>query len=314
MKLPALAELAKRSGDAANGQKLMTASLIGESQCLKCHMVRGIGGQIGPDLSMIGKKGSKENLFESILYPSKAIADQHVSWVVNTIDGQTITGLLVQETETTLTLRDANGKDYSIAARDVEKRTKSLVSLMPEGLVATLTEDELVDMVAYLTTLQTASLTPDSWAIAGPFPAPNDKELDHDFGPEKAPFAITAKFNAAGQEIGWRTVRSSGNGYFDLAAFHGPASPQSVSYLTRVIESPEDQDATIQLGTDDGCRLFVNGKLMFKHDRHEAATPSRDSIQVKLNKGLNTMMLKINNGNNPHGFYFTIEGIPELKK
>ena len=313
MKLPALAELAKRAGDATNGQKLMTASLTGEAQCLKCHMVRGIGGQIGPDLSMIGKKGSKENLFESILVPSKAIADQHVSWVVNTIDGQTITGLLVQETETTLTLRDANGKDYPIAAKDVEKKTKSLVSLMPEGLVATLTEDELVDMVAYLATLQTASLTPDSWSIVGPFPASGDKELDHDFGPEKGAFDIAAKFEAAGREIAWRTVRSSGTGYFDLAAFHGAAAPQSVSYLARTIESPEDQDATIQLGTDDGCRLFVNGKLAFGHERHEAATPGRDSVPVKLKKGANTVMLKINNGSNPHGFYFTILSGQELK-
>ena len=44
---------------------------------------------------MIGKKGSRENLFESILPPSKAIADQYVSWKIDTLDGQTITGLLV---------------------------------------------------------------------------------------------------------------------------------------------------------------------------------------------------------------------------
>ena len=197
--------------------------------------------------------------------------------------------------------------------KDVEKKTKSLVSLMPEGLVATLTEDELVDMVAYLATLQTASLTPDSFLIAGPFPATSDKELDHDFGPEKGAFDIAAKFEAAGREIAWRTVRSSGTGYFDLAAFHGAAAPQSVSYLARTIESPEDQDATVQLGTDDGCRLYINGKHVFGHERHEAATPGRDSVQVKLKKGPNTVMLKINNGSNPHGFYFTVLSGQELK-
>jgi putative heme-binding domain-containing protein len=131
----------------------MAKSLTGEAQCLKCHTVRGVGGQIGPDLSLIGKKGSRENLFESILYPSKAIADQYVSWQVETDDGQTITGLLVRETETTLTLRDANGKDYTLPAKGTSRR-KSLQSIMPEGLVATLTEDELVDLVEYLLTLQ----------------------------------------------------------------------------------------------------------------------------------------------------------------
>ena len=59
--------------------------------------------------------------------------------------------------------------------------------------------------------------------------------------------------------------------------------------------------------------VFVNGKLAFGHERHEAATPGRDSVQVKLKKGPNTVMLKINNGSNPHGFYLTILSGQELK-
>ena len=112
------------------------------------------GGEIGPDLSAIGVKGSKENLFESILYPSRAIADQHVSWIVATADGQTVTGLLVKETETALTIRDANGKDTVIETKNVDSKKKSLVSLMSGDLVKTLTEDELVDLVAYMATLK----------------------------------------------------------------------------------------------------------------------------------------------------------------
>ena len=45
----------------------MTDSLKGDTQCLKCHTVRGQGGSIGPDLSMIGKKASRENLYDSLL-------------------------------------------------------------------------------------------------------------------------------------------------------------------------------------------------------------------------------------------------------
>src|SRR5262249_37298955 len=61
-KLPAVADLAKRRGDAARGKQLLAASLSGDLQCLKCHAVRGVGGAIGPDLSVIGKKASRENL------------------------------------------------------------------------------------------------------------------------------------------------------------------------------------------------------------------------------------------------------------
>ena len=176
--LPAPGVLAQRRGDAANGARLFLASASSELQCLKCHMVNGGGGQIGPDLSLIGKKGSKENLFESILYPSKAVADQYATWAVQTDDGQLVSGLLLGETETELTLRDSNGKDFRLEKNRVEGKKKSLVSLMPEGLINTLTEDELVDLVAYLATLQTSSLTPETYVLRGPFPAANDTILD----------------------------------------------------------------------------------------------------------------------------------------
>ncbi len=310
-KLPPIATLAKKVGNAENGKQVMAKSLTGESQCLKCHMVRGTGGSIGPDLSMIGKKGSKENLYESIIEPSKAIADQYRSWRIDSDDGQSITGLLVQETETNLTLRDANGKDYTFNVKDVTKK-KDAKSIMPEGLIATLTEDELIDLIEYMMTLQTPSLTPESWHVAGPFPD-GGKGIDKDFVPEAKRFDIAAKFKSGGKEIGWQTLRSSSNTYFDLAAFHGNSSTNSVSYLALVIDSPSEQEVTLLVGTDDGCRLWVNGEKVLTHDRAEAAKPSRDSAKAKLKKGSNEILLKINNVANPHGFYFTLEGGVELK-
>ncbi len=307
-KLPPLAELAKRTGNADNGKAIMAKSLTSEVQCMKCHMVRGQGGQIGPDLSMIGKKGSKENLFESLLYPSKAIADQFVSWKLDSEDGQSITGLLVGETETTLTVRDANGKDYQFAVKGTERK-KSLQSIMPEGLVATLTEDELVDVVEYLMQLQTPSFTPDSWMVIGPFASPGGNDgLDKTYGPERA-FDLAAKIDGKS----WSLVRPESGGYIDLAKLHGDKANNTVSFAYKAIESPEAADATVLLGTDDGATLYVNGKEIFTHKETRAASPEQNTVKVKLQKGKNDILLKIANGNNPHGFYFTIVGAPELK-
>src|SRR5262249_2031002 len=139
-----------RKGDAARGQKLIAASIKNDMQCLKCHTISGVGGQIGPDLSVIGKKASKENLFESILNPSKAIADQYLTWQIETKKGLSLTGLIVEETPTVITLRDGNGKDTKIDKKDIESRDKSPKSLMPDDLLAYMTEDDLVDIVAYL--------------------------------------------------------------------------------------------------------------------------------------------------------------------
>jgi putative heme-binding domain-containing protein len=152
--LPDIAALARRRGDSAHGRQLIAASSNSDLQCLKCHTIHGVGGNVGPDLSAIGSKASRENLFESILFPNKAIADQFITWVVETKQGLVVTGLLVEETASHLTLRDANAKDTKIDKKEIESRVKSPESLMPNNLLGYMTEDELVDMVEYLLELK----------------------------------------------------------------------------------------------------------------------------------------------------------------
>jgi putative heme-binding domain-containing protein len=153
-KLPDIAVLAKRRGDALHGKELIIASIKSDLQCLKCHTIQGTGSNVGPDLSAIGTKASRENLLESILFPSKAVADQYLTWVVETKQGLVLTGLLVEETAEHITLRDANAKDTRISKTEIETRAKSPESLMPSNLLAYMTEEDLVDMVEYLLELK----------------------------------------------------------------------------------------------------------------------------------------------------------------
>jgi len=298
------ADLAKRAlGNVEKGKAVLTASLTGNAQCLKCHTVRGIGGQVGPDLSMIGKKGSRENIFESLLQPSKAIADQYVQLQVTTAAGLTVSGLPIAETAKDLTLRDANGKDTTILKDDIEARKPIKTSIMADDIVSSLTEEELNDLVTYLQTLQTAALTPETWKVSAPFLSPGgNKGLGKAYLDESAP-ATDA----------WKTIRANAAGYFDLAALHGKAGANSVSYLQQMVESPVEQDAEILLGTDDGAKLFVNGTQVFESQNTQSAVPGRDSVKVKLKAGKNTILLKIANGSNPHGFYFTMLSGQEVK-
>lgn len=313
-KLPPIAELARRAGNADRGKLVWNASLTGAAQCAKCHTVRGVGGQVGPDLSMVGKKGSKENLFESILTPSKAIADQYIQHSIATVAGVTVSGLIVGDNGTAITLRDANGKDTVIPKVDIESQKKLQLSIMPEDIVAALNEDELIDLVAYLQTLQTAALTPDSFRVVGPFAAADMAEaLKAEFGPEMIDFNPEQKFRAGGKMIPWRSIRPDAKGYFDLAAFHGAAGNNSASYMYAEVESPADQEAEVLLGTDDGAKLWVNGKGVLAHEKTQAAAPGQDRVSVKLKKGKNAVLLKVANGNNPHGFYFTLLSKEETK-
>lgn len=292
----------------------MLASLKNESQCMNCHQIRGVGGHIGPDLSMIGKKGSRENLFESILEPSKAIADQYIQYQVETTQGQLITGLLISETDDAVTLRTANGQDITIPTEDVLGKDKMKTSIMPENLVVTLSEEDLIDMVEYMTTLKTPALSFEEWQIVGPFPnGANDEGLDKDFGPEKSVDLKASYPGKDGRSVSWQTVRPDAAGYIDLQAFFAPGSSDITSYLYRTFESPVDQQAEILMGTDDGHRLWLNGELVSQTNAHRAAAPAQDRVKVKLKKGTNVVLLKIANGDGPHGLYFTIVSEEELK-
>jgi putative heme-binding domain-containing protein len=313
-KLPSIAKLLTHKGDAAHGQKLISASINNDMQCLKCHSIRGSGGQIGPDLSVIGKKASKEDLFTSILNPSKAIADQYLSWNIETSKGLSLVGLIVEETPTTITLRDGNGKDTKIDKKDIESREKSPKSLMPDDLLVYMTEDDLVDMVAYLFEQKTPALSMDWWHIIGPFDnGDGDAGFEKVYPPEKS-IALKASYPGKSGPVHWKTIKPDAKGYIDLQAQYAPHSDEIVSYLYREIESPADQAATVLLGADDCSRLWINGEVVHSSRDHNAAVSEQYTIKVKLKKGVNRVLLKINNGNGAHGCYFTLLAEQELKR
>jgi hypothetical protein len=191
------------------------------------------------------------------------------------------------------------------------------ISIMPEDIVAALNEDELADLVAYLETLKVAAYTPDSFHTVGPFRAKSmDEALDAKSGPESKPFDPKGGFPITpGSEVklGWKTIRPDGKGYFDLAALNGIAANNSASYMYTEVESPSAQDAEVLLGVDDGARLWLNGKEVFTTRDTKAAAPEQHKVGVKLAKGKNTILLKVANGNNPHGFYFSLSSAEEVK-
>ena len=143
-----LAKAARERGDAGRGAVLFFQPFL---TCAKCHDAEA-GTQLGPDLALPGKEATAEYLIESVLLPSKVIKKGYEPLTVNTIDGRTVTGLLVEEQGGTLTLIDpAGGKRVTIPAADVEKRTVGTQSLMPDGLVNTLSDrQQFLDLTKYL--------------------------------------------------------------------------------------------------------------------------------------------------------------------
>jgi putative membrane-bound dehydrogenase-like protein len=149
--LPPIPKLLSIEGDAARGRDVFFRT---DSQCSKCHKVKGEGGDLGPELSVIGAKFGREGLLVSILRPSDAIAPEYHQWIVRTKSGALATGIIAQETKDSLVLKDPEGKLTTIPIAEVEERKKSDVSPMPDNLVGALSRQDLADLLEFLTTLR----------------------------------------------------------------------------------------------------------------------------------------------------------------
>jgi putative heme-binding domain-containing protein len=145
-----LIEDVAKLGDPARGEKVFRrADMI----CLKCHAIAGAGGQVGPDLVSIGASAPVDYLIDSILLPSKAIKENYNTLVVETKKGLMVNGIKVREGGGLLVLRNAEDREVPIPIAQIETRSNSPKSLMPEGLADTLTRGELIDLVRFLSEL-----------------------------------------------------------------------------------------------------------------------------------------------------------------
>lgn len=149
--LPTIAELVKQMGDPIIGQSLFGSE---KAQCSKCHVVNGQGKEVGPNLSEIGSKLSKEALYLSILDPSAGVSFNYETSQIVTGEGQVLQGIIVSDTADAVTLKTAEAITRVIPKSDIDETTKLKVSLMPQDLQRQLTAQNLIDIVEYLTTLK----------------------------------------------------------------------------------------------------------------------------------------------------------------
>jgi putative heme-binding domain-containing protein len=150
MPTPPISELAKLKGDVANGRMVFFST----GTCHKCHVVDGMGREIGPNLTEIGSKLSREAMFESVLYPSAGISHNFELWTVVKTDGTTLNGLLVSNTDAEVSIKGDDALVRAIPKSEVEELVKQKISLMPADLQKTMTTQELSDVVDYMQILK----------------------------------------------------------------------------------------------------------------------------------------------------------------
>lgn len=146
-------KLLSKNGDAKRGGELI--SMSGKlAACLACHIVNGIGRDFGPDLSKAGARLTREQILESLYKPSKNIAKGYETWLVTLRDGSVQSGFVTHSDEGAITLKLPTGQPQTIKRVQIKSQQPQQVSLMPEGLLQSMTEQEAADIIAFLAGLK----------------------------------------------------------------------------------------------------------------------------------------------------------------
>jgi putative heme-binding domain-containing protein len=135
------------AGDPYQGKKIYKAT------CSACHRLFGQGGELGPDLTSF-QRTDVGALLKQIVAPSAEIREGYEGWMVNTRDGRSFSGFLVQTNARTVVLRTPSAPELSLPRPEIEEMERSRLSLMPEGLLDPLTSEQIRNLFAYLRSTQ----------------------------------------------------------------------------------------------------------------------------------------------------------------
>jgi putative membrane-bound dehydrogenase-like protein len=134
-----------QAGDAGRGQEIFVTR-----SCTQCHQGRGT---VGPDLTGVTKRFSREDILTAIVDPSRDVSSRYATTAIETTAGRVYTGLVIYQSVDGVTLRDGLNQTIRIEAEEIESQRTVTVSLMPAGLLDGLSPQELADLFSYLATL-----------------------------------------------------------------------------------------------------------------------------------------------------------------
>lgn len=138
-----LSESVLKAASASNGKQLFSKN------CGACHILDGAGGRIGPDLTG-ANRGSIDYLLYNMLDPNGDIQDDYKMQVITSRDGRTYLGNIAAENDRQIVMRIVGQEELIINKADIQSRESSEVSMMPQGLLQTLSDEEVADLIKYI--------------------------------------------------------------------------------------------------------------------------------------------------------------------
>jgi len=144
-------DAASRRGDASRGKEVFRAA------CSGCHRIGDAGSEVGPNLVDLGGRLTKGYMLTQILDPNANIAGGYEEYIIETADGGMVTGIMVEDSATSVTLRRKEGHQDTVLRSNIARMRAGTVSAMPEGLEREINPQQMSDLLEYLQNLGSAA-------------------------------------------------------------------------------------------------------------------------------------------------------------
>lgn len=149
------------------------------------------------------------------------------------------------------------------------------------------------------------------WYMIGPFPNPRESDdlrygLDSIYPPERETDLTATYRGVDGQEVSWKRVSGEGGGYAMRLTRQFDPYEFIVSYFLTYVYAPEARQVPLLIGSDDGAKVFLNDRELYRFLAVRIAAPDQDTVQLHLKPGWNKLMIKAENNFGGYAFYARI--------
>jgi hypothetical protein len=145
-----------------------------------------------------------------------------------------------------------------------------------------------------------------SWRLLGPFDNAHNAGFHAAYAPENEAAGEGPLTGKDGRALHWQTYQGAAqSGYVDLKTSVS-AEPWSVAYAACSVFSPDEREAWLEMGSDDGIKVWANGAEVFSKDAYRTAWPRQDLAPVHLRKGWNPLLVKVGQAEGEWGFYLRL--------
>lgn len=269
----------RTKGSAFKGEMIYRRKKL---MCQKCHSIAGYGGKVGPDFVDLGTSAQPDYILESILDPRTKVKEKYHSVVVITNKGKAISGIRLRKTDHELILRNADDEIVSVPLASIEAESDG-GSLMPSGLLDSLTRNELVHLLRFLTDLGKVRR----------YSTPKENFIRSWHVPVASTDLSPTEIAESPATIEWETALSRVNGTLPISELPVLESDGQEFVAVRFTIEDLAEGSRLRIYAGSSPQIWIDGKASKAGDANEIRTTGSKEFVIAMGHPTDVPSIKI---------------------